>query len=647
MQDMGGMSVLRELCPEIPLHVSTQAAVHNSKGVNFMKQMGAKRVVLARELTRAQIENIDSDMELEVFAHGALCVCYSGRCLMSSFIGGRSANRGMCAGTCRLPYTAGEKSGYLLSAKDLCLVRDVQRLQKSGVHCIKIEGRMKRPEYVASVTRVYRRVLDGEKVTGEDMDALLLAFNRGGFTRGRFGGATDILHPEKPDNSGILLGKIVAQTGNEITVKTGRTVKKGDEICPSEPDAKPQVVTEVKPAKGGLVLRVHNPRAFTHEVTLLKQGDSFAELTASVKGNARKMSLSAHFSLTISGGSLYVYADDGYYAHTECPAPEPARNRSITEEVAVKQLKKTGDAPFLFEEITCDITPGLSLPISALNEMRRRALADISRQILHKNPPKFGECKGVFHKKTVPFTPKLSVVASSREQYIAVRDFADILYVPMDMKLERRDGQEIIGMYPPVMSDDEYEYLCKFEEGFDGILSSQVLKTYKKIVADFDMNVTNSHTAELLEKLGFSRIGLSRELNSAQIKDIVFSDNVESEVCVYGYTPLMITEQCPLDCNKKICAVKRGGATIKDRLGKEFALVHTGVDCRVRILNSLPLFMADRLNGVSAHVFRLEFTVESPETCAEIAKMYREALQGKQPEPPKFQYTRGHFSRGI
>lgn len=253
VQDLGGLSLLRQYFPEVPMHASTQMTVHNTPGALALAQMGVRRIVLARELRRGEITRIKaaSDVELEVFVHGALCYAYSGQCLMSSMLASRSANRGQCAQPCRQYYTAPGQKGYLLSTKDLCLLDHLHELEMDGVTSLKIEGRLKNVEYVDTVTRIYRQALDGKPPTSADHEALLLAFNRGGFTDGMYADAPGRLYPAHPGNRGLPLGKVKQSRGKQAIIHTQHMLRAGDTIAEDRPDAEKIKVMRVSPGSGG------------------------------------------------------------------------------------------------------------------------------------------------------------------------------------------------------------------------------------------------------------------------------------------------------------------------------------------------------------------------------------------------------------
>lgn len=272
VQDLGGASLLRTYFPHIPLHASTQMTVHSTAGAKALEELSYQRIVLARELTKSELSHIkkNTEVELEVFVHGALCVSYSGQCLMSSMLGGRSANRGECAQPCRLQYTSPTKKGHLLSTKDLCLIDQLQELRRLGISSIKIEGRMKSAEYVGVVTRLYRRALDGKEITPKDREDLLIAFNRGGFTRGLFSNEKGRLYTKNPGNIGIVLGKPLQVVGTQSTIRTSYLLSKGDLLLPNAPHAKKtKIISAIAKEKGLWQIRTSAPLPKNQSINLV------------------------------------------------------------------------------------------------------------------------------------------------------------------------------------------------------------------------------------------------------------------------------------------------------------------------------------------------------------------------------------------
>lgn len=438
VQDMGLAAALRKLIPEVPLHGSTQMTIHDLDGVKALETMGFKRVVLARELSLDEASYIarNTPLEIEAFVHGALCVSYSGQCLMSSIIGGRSGNRGKCAQPCRLPYElvkdsvsgqkrqfhsgaagTGNKTRYLLSPKDMCSLEYVGEIASSGISSLKIEGRMKSPEYVAVVVRNYRKYLDmaieqldnGDdvrlKINKTDMHDLLQIFNRGGFSSGYLKGKTgaDMMSFEKPNNSGIYLGSITSYDRRTqlagIRLEDRLNLGDGIEIWAGEADSPGGIVSSIsrggaalKSAGEGELVTIGN---FSGKIVpgqhVYRTTD--AELVRSAREsftgkNLRRVGISGRIIFK-SGQplSLSVEDHDGHSLISEgTHLPEPAVNKPMTEERLKDQMGKTGSTPFVFDRLQIEMDGGLSLPVSEINEVRRNALESLLKARTDRYP---------------------------------------------------------------------------------------------------------------------------------------------------------------------------------------------------------------------------------------------------------------------
>ena len=401
VQDFGAAAIAKNIAPEIPLHASTQMTIHNSQGVKALAQLGFSRVVLSRELTLNEIKKIcqASPIETEIFIHGALCVCWSGQCLMSSLIGGRSGNRGRCAQPCRLPYELVDEHGknllnagkYLLSPKDLNTLELLPQLIETGVTSLKIEGRMKRPEYVATVVKVYRDALDKKFSTPEDKRKLAQIFNRD-FTTAYLekNPGKNLISDKRPNNRGILIGRITQVEKNKISIKISEKINAGDQLeiwikvggrvtfTVEDFELRGDLCTIKTSAKG---VRVHD-RAF-------KIFD--AELTAEARkfftgAPVRKIFVTAKVTAKIGEPLTLTMTDsDGNSATAQTKfIAEPAKNRPLTFETLEKQIGRLGNSIFALEKISADLDDNLMIPISELNDVRRRVVEALETQRLKK-----------------------------------------------------------------------------------------------------------------------------------------------------------------------------------------------------------------------------------------------------------------------
>ena len=602
VQDLGVVSLCRQLAPDVPIHASTQMSIHSLEGVMEAAALGCSRVVLARELPAEEIAHIckKSPVEIEVFVHGALCMCYSGQCYLSSVIGRRSGNRGQCAQPCRLPYGYGrfESTRYPLSLKDNCLAGELDELRRMGVASIKIEGRMKRPEYVAIVTRAYRTVLNGGKLTPSDLQELETAFSRQGFTDGYFRG----------------------QTGSDMF---GRR-QEGEDTA-----------------------------------------DLFASARATYE-QGEPQRIGVRFYAMIRRGEpaqLAVEDPDGNLCRARGPVPEQAVYRSLTPQDLEQQLKKTGGTPYLCTAVRSSLDPDLMLPASAINAMRRDVIAELTAKRgraapAHLNaydePPRYDGIAG---------EPQLTIAVRTAGQ-ITSRMLSmkpTVLYVPLSELAEHPDlpqrvsvETQLAAILPRVIWSGELAPVARqlrtvYEMGVRQVLAGNLGQLHIARAAgfavrgDFGLNIVNSRAMRYLREQGLDSQLLSFELTLPQIRDI--SKAVPAELLIYGRLPLMLMENCVMKNRTGICACQTGTVRLVDRVGEEFPIVKDPGTCRNVLLNGKKLYLLDKkdaLRGMGLWALRLQFTTENP---GEIDKVLMD-YQGRAVFDAG-SYTRGLYSRGV
>ena len=603
VQDLGMIRAIRQALPDMPIHGSTQMSVHNLEGVKMAAAMGITRVVLARELSRDEIEYIcrRSPIEIEVFVHGALCMCYSGQCYMSAVIGRRSGNRGLCAQPCRQKYSTGAHgSEYPLSLKDNCLIKYVEDLERIGVSCIKIEGRMRRPEYAAIVTGIYSRAIkDKAMPREEDFRALRTAFSRQGFTDGYY---RDL---KGPDMFGI------------------RTEEdKGEQVI---------FATAKKNYLNGEYQRV--PVNF---MGLVKSGET---------------------------AKLIAVDDRGNTATAEGLVPETAFHKELTPAAFQTQLHKTGGTPFVCAGVKSKIEPGLSLAMASVNEMRRTVLTDLMKQRREFVP---GREQDITFDAPVPNKTDAPVFTISVLKVSQLsREMAElkprVVYVPAEefetgykqLKPFLDDAEiSVCVVLPRVIHDNEVEKCTKYleiakEMGVTEALVGNIghipyaMSLGFKVRGDFGLNVYNSQTLGVFNELGLLSATLSFEMRLEQIRDI--SKTMDTEIFAYGRLPLMVTENCMIRNARGVCNCD-SFTGITDKMGATFPVVRE-FGCRNVVLNSQKLFMADKMRDidrVGVWAARLSFTTENSRECLEILKSYMglaEASPGG--------VTRGLYYRGV
>ena len=594
VQDWGLWQLARTAAPDLPLHASTQMSLHTLAGAKRAAELGMERVVLARELSARDVEGIcrACGAEVEVFAHGALCMCYSGQCAMSAMIGGRSGNRGTCAQPCRLPYTVGEKSGYLLSLKDNNLAPYLNQMAQMGVACVKLEGRMKRPEYVAAVTGIYRRLLDEKRPpTAEEQAQLERAFSRSGFTDGYW------LGQKGPRMFGMRPES--ARWPEEWFAQVRKTYENGAENRPV-------------------------PVAFSCRIAA---GEA-AALTAALPDGR---------SVTVRGA-----------------VPETARSRALTEDELRSRLQKTGGTVFTCREIGISLEDGLMLSAGSINALRRDALSQLRALLVQ--PPARRVFPTPALPAAAGYTAAPSLTASvtyARQLTEELARGVEYLYLPLSL-LEEVDLDEYAGhtklcaVLPRIFRTEDEEVFRQILRKNPQLAAVAVSNLGHlpiveglglEVRGDLGMNVFNSRALLLMQELGLSSVTVSAELRHQQVRDL--KKYLPCEAVVYGRLPLMVTENCPLRCSGQ-CSGGNGGV-LTDRTGAQFPVL-CGYGCRPEIQNSRPLYLADKPEWTNCglHWARLRFTTETAEEALNILRRY----QGQGAPTPQ-DFTRGLFYRGV
>ena len=612
VQDWGVLDTLRALIPDVPLHASTQMSLHTLSGVKESARLGMTRAVLARELSREEIAEIceKSPIEIETFVHGALCMCYSGQCEMSAVIGRRSGNRGACAQPCRLPYGfSGKANAHPLSLKDACLAPFVPEMQDAGVACLKIEGRMKRPEYVAAVTEIYARLLREHRApTKDEQKKLALAFSRDGFTEGYYRGARGRgMFGTRPENA-----KWPEDWFGELRA---RYEKEDQRLVPLTFDCT---------IRAGEAMRLRAGDADGHTVTV----------TGSV--------------------------------------PEAARNRALTAEEVEVRLKKTGGTAFSVFSCVVSLDDGLAVSAGALNALRREALSQMETlrtAVPERRAFGFAPGKAVKNSAEKPLlTVSLHRLAQLSEELIALapaRVYLPIELLPQLDLAPYRGRTEFFALLPRIYrTQDEPILRALLEDGVKkGVTGVSIANLgHLSLVrglgvtlhGDWALNVYNSAALSFWKKEGLASACASFELRDAQLRDL--QKALPCEAIVYGRLPLMITENC-LNANESGCryfkerpvSVPADGACasapeLTDRRGEHFPVLRAW-GCRSEIENGKILYLADKARDWQSLGLRyacLRFTTESPEDCVQMLRAY----QGEAVGAPE-NITRGLFYRGA
>lgn len=655
VQDMGVMEFIKTHFPNLPIHTSTQMTITNVEGARLLKEQGVERVVTAREMSLEEIQRIHDEVgvELESFIHGALCYCYSGQCLFSSIIGGRSGNRGRCAQPCRLSYEVlqGEKSltGHhatpILSLKDMCTLPFLYELADHGVYSFKIEGRMKTPEYAAGVVSIYRKYmdsyLDGSRIPVEkkDIRALLELGNRGGFTNGYYYHHND---------SDMLSGESASHNKSEGVLQ--------DNI------RREYVDTELKEKiKGKLILNKECPAKIEVQYGKIK--------------------------VSYQGDMVLV-----------------AQNRPLTEEVVTEKITKTGNTPFVFEKLEVTMDDDIFMPVNQLNQLRRGALEALEEALLkpyERTLPELVETSSAetdrqttgnaikekqisgqslsqtSGQQSAGSSTEVRVLIENAEQLPAVlkADFVDTVYLDCmlytrenlirklseDIDRVQASGKKAFYVFPFIFRQQTSLFYEKImpelkKLPLDGIMVRSLdeiafIKEWGnenwQMVSDSNLYTYSNEAAEYFYHLGMMQDTIPVELNR---KEILRRENSRSEMIIYGRLPLMITAQC-IHKNTLGCMHQPDVLTLKDRYSVHFPVKNFCPECYNVIYNSLPvcLFKEDAtVKKIAPAAVRLSFTIETEEETEQILTIYGDiykngGILGQLP----MECTNGHFKRGV
>ncbi|MEN6313442.1 MAG: U32 family peptidase [Clostridiaceae bacterium] len=614
VQDMGLAGALHRVMPDVPLHGSTQMTIYDMEGVHALEDMGFKRAVLARELSLQEASEIarNTALDIEVFVHGALCVCYSGQCLMSSIIGGRSGNRGRCAQPCRLPYrlTCGKDSDkrpqynarYLLSPKDMCSLEYMDEIVASGIRSLKIEGRMKSPEYVATVVRIYRKYLDRAmehagmgNIAKEDMHDLMQIFNRGGFSSGYMKGkaGSGMMCFDKPNNSGIYLGSVLSydERTQNIIVRLEDNLSTGDgiEIWTGGSNSPGGVVTSIKKAENTKT----RPQSFRMGKESLKnagRGDIAAignfkgnilpghkiykttdiELNRAAREsftgkNTRRVGVSGYAELK-AGQPLTLRVEDpeGQAASASGSIlPEKALNRPLTKERLQDQLKKTGSTPFDFTELQIVLDDGLAMPVSEINEVRRHALGNL----LEKRADRYAGLRSGdgIHERIVQVLDMMKAMPAGRKPAISLYFYkwdpsicyadlgADRLYLPFTaIGTEsfreissglREKGVEVFAWLPSVTRGNYERLMNKFLGAKESLNGHSLCATGScGVNAAHNANAARQKSCNSLDGILAGNIGTVRRLKDRCQKGGVREMRLAGDISLNLYNSLSVQE---------------------------------------------------------------------------------------------------------
>jgi len=711
VQDLGLAKQLITAFPDLPIHGSTQMSVHNLQGALELQSLGFKRVVLSRELSIEEIEYITQnvDIEIECFIHGALCISYSGQCLFSSMIGGRSGNRGKCAQGCRLPYELIENEekvidkGYLLSPRDLCALDYIPRLLNCGVKCLKIEGRMKNSEYVAIVTRIYRKYIDLAKsgkpyiIDEKDKTDLLQAFNRGNFSVGHLDSHPnqDLIFKEKPNNMGLLVGHISKYNSSKglITLSTNQPLQIGDTVS-LEKETGTYTISELmsnnnnlKQAHSGDLVTIGRMKG------KIKVGDKVYKMTsktlqcealASFENDVQNKKIPLNCEINIqknspismrvrSASNLELYKKLNIYCQIDT-IPVDAQKHPLEKEKVISQISKTTNSLYYFKNIKIDLEENVFLPnIKSLNELRRTALELVEEYATSKVTRTSKSTLSELNLSSVSSnTQNISLLLNTLSSEINYAELEGIsnIYLPLKYFTLKNYSQIIsllsqkfnVYIYMPTIIKANYRNLLvtnientisKYNiRGFviSNISNIKLLEQYSSndfdFVANYSLNIFNKYSINELINLGIKRFTISPELNKETINELATMTN--QELIVYGRTPLMNMNYCPIGnsnhcyptCQAK-CSTENN-YYLKDRMNFKFPLIPDKIQTVSTLYNSKTTSISPN-DFSNIRSLRIDILEES--TLSEIQNIINTVKSGNRFEGQN--YTNGNLNKLV
>ena len=626
MQDLGLISLVHEKFPSLEIHASTQAHNHNIENINFLKNLGIKRVVLAREVSLDEINKFNTNMELEIFIHGALCVSYSGCCLFSALNGSRSGNRGECVGSCRLPYKLSDGKSiiktdgdFLISMKDLYTAPYLKQILDSKVVSLKIEGRMKSPEYVGFVTRFYRNLIDNYyknkkiEITDENLKNLKLLFNRE-FTKGYLLNEdnNNISNIKSSNHIGVKIGNVIDIKKGKIKIKLIDELNQEDGIRFNENNSG-MIVNMLynesgllinHASKGDIVL-VDNKVNLKNKSTVSKTIDK--KLTIELKNqNPLKVKISMTIKAYLNKPLEVTITDSNYTLTKKYEIVGESLKTPISKENILKQFSKTGNTIYEANvDVLCD--DNIFIPLKYLNDVRRDIIIEFESKKLASKKIIINEPKTIFNhynsgKKTI------SILVRNEKQLKCCLNYDVDIYVA-DYLLYKKYKQKnvylrldrVITNYP----DYQNENLVICETG--SIRYAQ----NNNVISDYYLNIVNDYSINLLQKSGIKRVTLSIELPEEKIKEI--NSNFSLELLVYGRAELMIMKYCPLNKiinnGKKPCDICKNHYYLKDH-EKLYPIISN--NCLTHILHYKNINLIDKISNYSnINCFRIELFDEN------------------------------------
>lgn len=688
VQDIGVLKFVREQFPNLPVHASTQMTITNVSGAKFLESLGVERVVTAREMTLPEIAEIakETTLEIESFVHGALCYCYSGQCLYSSLIGGRSGNRGQCAQPCRLPYKVNGKTSYVMSLKDMCALELIPDLIEAGIYSFKIEGRMKKPEYVAAVTSIYRKYVDlylekgraGFHVTKEDKEILMDLYNRGGFHSGYYKtwNGKEMLSLKRPNHAGVPAVQVLKQQGKEVKIKALVDLHKGDILeLPDQENytlgkaVEAGTTTSIsvkckKPLSKGMIWnRTRN------EELLCMLREQIVERKVQEKINGKLILSSGNRAkLELNYGGIHVCL--------EGEEVQEALNQPMESGRIEKQMRKTGNTGFVFDHLDIELEGNIFVPMQALNELRRQGIEKLETAILtqyRRSDASFQMEKYIPEQVEETPVTGLYVYVERREQLESALRCSSVVRIYVDCNIIRNAwknpelqdmvkrtkdaGKEFYFAMPYIFRKETKSQYENFfaDMQFDGVL----IRNYEsfafvkekapdlQVVMDCNMYEFNREAKRFWKEQNVQGLTAPLELNYRELQELGIQD---CELIVYGYLQMMVSAQC-VRKTTGACTKAPGYLQMTDRKNKEFTVKNCCDYCYNVIYNAEALSLLEQqeeIQTLSPKALRLHFTIESEEETKKVLYCFEDVfVKHRETEKLAGTYTRGHFKRGI
>lgn len=693
VQDIGVLQYIRQQFPDLPIHASTQMTITDVTGAKFLRQFGVERIVTSREMNIEEIKEIsrETDLEIESFVHGALCYCYSGQCLYSSLIGGRSGNRGQCAQPCRLPYKmkGSRETQYILSLKDMCTLENIPELIEAGIYSFKIEGRMKKPEYVAGVTTMYRKYVDlylqkgknGFRVDPKDKEKLMDLYNRGGSHSGYYflKNGREMVSLNRPNHAGVPALKVMKSSGKSVTAKTIVDINPGDVI--ELPDGNENYTFANGVRKGQMIsFNTHKKQVFVKDAVLNRtRNESLVkEIRETINQAKKKEKIKGKLILSKEQSAKLILSYGAIMVEVYGEPAQEALNQPMDAARIEKQMRKTGNTEFEFDTLQVELDGALFIPMQNLNELRRNGINALEAAILNSYRRNLPEKQAYRYTEIgyntitntslyvyVEEVSQLEIVLgfdSVKRVYIDINALKQLWSNPKAEQIIRevhQSGKEIYLGLPHIIRKNTREILDRYfddivKQGWDGFLirnneSYEILREHKfagKIVTDYSMYQFNRYAKGFWLNENVESGTAPLELNYKELMEAGMKNN---ELVVYGHLPMMISAQCIMKTTRG-CKKQRDMIVFVDRYHKEFAVKNHCDYCYNVIYNTAPLMLADQkqeIQELAPKALRLHFTIESKEKVKEVLKIYEDVFINGKDSEIQIEFTRGHFKRGI